>query len=52
MLVRICKYMEIGLHRGMIANEHVRIASNSYEKVKSGKYFGSLVTFKILFRMK
>ena len=30
------KYMEIGCHRGMIANEHIRIGSNSYEK---GKFF-------------
>jgi hypothetical protein len=28
----------------MIANEHIRIGSNSYEKVKSFKYLGSLVT--------
>ena len=27
------RYMEIGRHRGMIANEHIRIRSNSYEKV-------------------
>ena len=25
------KYMEIGLHRGKIANEHIKIGSNSYE---------------------
>ena len=37
-------YMEIGRHRGIIANEHIRIGSNSYEKVKSFKYLGSLVT--------
>ena len=29
------KYMEIGRHRGMIANEHIKIGSNSYEKVKT-----------------
>ena len=29
------KYMEIGSSRGMIANEHIRIGSNSYEKVKT-----------------
>ena len=34
------KYMEIGRHRGMIANEHIRIGSNSYEKVKTFKYLG------------
>jgi hypothetical protein len=28
------KYMEIGRHRGMIANEYIRIGSNSYENVK------------------
>ena len=35
--------MEIGRHRGMIANEHIKIASNSYEKVKTFKYLGSLL---------
>ena len=34
------KYMEIGRHRGMIANAHI----NSYEKVKTFKYLGSLST--------
>ena len=29
------KYMEIGRHRGMIANEHIKIGSNSYEKVET-----------------
>ena len=38
------KYMEIGRHRGMIANEHIRIGCNSYEKVKIFKYLNSLVT--------
>ena len=36
------KYMEIGCHRGMIANAHIKIGSNSYEKVKTFKYLGSL----------
>ena len=36
--------MEIRRHRGMIANEHIMIGSNSYEKVKTFKYLGSLVT--------
>ena len=27
------KYMEIGRHRGAIANAHIKIGSNSYEKV-------------------
>ena len=29
------KYMEIGRHRVMISNEHIKIGSNSYEKVKT-----------------
>ena len=28
------KYMEIGRHRGVISNEHIRIGCNSYEKAK------------------
>ena len=36
--------MEIERHLGMIANEHIKIGSNSYEKVKSFKYFDSLLT--------
>ena len=36
--------MEIGGHRGTIENEHIKIGSNSYEKVKSFKYLGSSVT--------
>ena len=32
------KYMEIGHHRGMIANELISIDTNSYEKVKTCKY--------------
>ena len=27
------KYMEIGRHRGIIANAHVKIGSNSYENL-------------------
>ena len=34
--------MEIGRHRGVIANAHIKIGSNSYEKVKTFKYLGSL----------
>ena len=30
--------MEIGRHRGMIVNAHIKIDSNSYEKVKTFKY--------------
>ena len=38
------EYMEIGHHRSMIANEHMKLSSNSYEKVKTFKYLGCLVT--------
>ena len=27
------KYMEIGCDRGMIANEHIRIVTDSYENI-------------------
>ena len=38
------KYIEIGRHRGMIANAHIKIGSNSYEKVDTFKYLGPLLT--------
>ena len=38
------KYLEIGRNRGVIANELIKIGSNSYEKVKTFKYLGSLLT--------
>ena len=38
------KYMRIERHRGLIANEYIRIGRNSYEKVKTFKYLGSLLT--------
>ena len=41
---RKTKYVEIGHHQGMMANEHIRIGSNSYEKVKLFKYLGPVVT--------
>ena len=34
---RKTKYMEIGRHRGIIANAHIKIGSNSYEKVETFK---------------
>ena len=40
------KYVEIGLHRGIFANELNKIGSNSYEKVKTFKYLGSVATSK------
>ena len=33
------KYMEIGRHRDMIANEHTMIGSISYEKVKTFNFY-------------
>ena len=36
--------MEIGRHRGMITNKHIRIGSNSYERLKIFKYLDSSVT--------
>ena len=36
--------MEIGRHRGMLANEPIQIGSNSYEKLENFKYLGSLWT--------
>jgi hypothetical protein len=38
------KYMEIGRHGDMIAYEHIRRGSNSYEKVKIFIHLGFLVT--------
>ena len=35
--------MEIEPHKGMIANTHIKIGSNSYEKVETFKYLGSLL---------
>ena len=43
------KCMEIGRRRGMIANEHIKVGSNSYEKVKTFKYLGSLLTNQNLY---
>ena len=36
--------MEIGRHRGIVANERITIGSSSYEKEKSFKYLGSLLS--------
>ena len=36
--------MKIGRHRGMVENAHIKIGSNSYEKVKTFLYLGSLLT--------
>jgi hypothetical protein len=36
--------MEVGCRRCMMANEHITLGSNSYEKVKPFKYLPSLLT--------
>ena len=38
------KYMEIGCHRSMTTNAHIKISSNSKEKVKTFINLGSLLT--------
>ena len=38
---RKTKYMEIGYHAGTMANEHIMLDSNSYEKVGTFKYLDS-----------
>ena len=40
------KYVEIGRHRGIRTNAHIKIGSNSYEKVETFKYLGSLLTIR------
>ena len=35
------KYMEIRRPRGKIANEHIKIGSNSNENMKTFKYLGT-----------
>ena len=42
-LSHICQYYR-GSHRGIIANELIKIGSNSYEKVKTLKYSDCLLT--------
>ena len=37
------KYMKAGCHSGKMANEHIPVGSNSYEKVKIFKYVCSLL---------
>ena len=36
--------MEVGLHLGMMANMRITVGSNSYEKVITLIYLGSLLT--------
>ena len=43
--------METRRHRGVIACEHIKIGSDSYEKVKTFKYLGSLLLLLLLLSM-
>ena len=36
-------FMELPRHSGMMANEHLTLCSNAYEKMKNFKYLGSLL---------
>ena len=40
------KYMEVRRHRGMMVNKHITVDSNSYQKVKTFKYLGSVLTYQ------
>jgi hypothetical protein len=37
-------YMPVECHRGKLAIEYITVGSNSYEKAKTFKYLGSLLT--------
>ena len=41
------KYMVVGRHRGMMEIDHIMVGSNSYEKVKTITYLGSLLKVRI-----
>ena len=41
---RKTEYNEIGRRSGMMANEHIKVGSNSDEKVKTFKYLDCLLT--------
>ena len=53
-LLNVCKHIglavntekniDVGRHRGLMANEPFTISSDSYEKLKTFKYLGSLLT--------
>ena len=35
------KYMEVGRHQGMMANEHITVDNNPHKKVQTFKYLGT-----------
>jgi hypothetical protein len=43
------RYVEVGCHRVMMANEYITVCKNSYKKVKTFKYLGSLILLNIMF---
>ena len=51
MLLNTCKDIALAVktgktkyNKGMMANEHITVGSNSYEKIKTLKYLDSLLT--------
>ena len=40
---RKTKYMEVGRHLVLMANEHITVGSNSHDEAKAFKYFESLL---------
>ena len=44
--------MELRRHWGMMAKEHITVASNFYEKVKTFNHLDSLLTSQILLYLK
>ena len=38
------KYVEVGCHPGVMTNENINTGTNTYEKLKTFKYLGSLLT--------
>jgi hypothetical protein len=36
--------MQVECHRGIMANEHITVGGNAYEKEKTFKYLASLLT--------
>ena len=45
------KYMDIARHRGTMTNDHIRIGSNSYEKVRNFTYLGGIHKLRHTLRM-
>ena len=52
LVIRKLNYMEVRHLRWMVANWHITIGGNSYEKVKTTKCLAPSLANKILFRRK